>query len=88
MKIKANIYGKESIIPSNTKKTILESLEDFGLDVPYSCRVGVCSSCKCLLISGEVKEEEMCLTDKEKSKGWIITCQSFPITDIEINFDI
>lgn len=89
MKITVTKDGFESVLSSDDSKTILESIEKMGLDVPYSCRVGVCSSCKCKLISGQVEEDdEMCLTDKEKSEGWIITCQTYPKTDIEINFDI
>lgn len=71
------------------KKTVLEVLEGAKLDPPYSCRGGVCSSCKAKIISGTAKmRQNFSLTDKEVAEGFILTCQA-EITSprISISFD-
>lgn len=71
------------------KKTVLEVLEGAKLDPPYSCRGGVCSSCKAKIISGTAKmRQNFTLTDKEVAEGFILTCQA-EITSprISISFD-
>jgi ring-1,2-phenylacetyl-CoA epoxidase subunit PaaE len=71
------------------KKTVLEVLEAAKLDPPYSCRGGVCSSCKAKVLSGTVKmRQNFTLTDKEVEEGIILTCQA-EITSprLSITFD-
>jgi ring-1,2-phenylacetyl-CoA epoxidase subunit PaaE len=71
------------------KKTVLEVLEAAKLDPPYSCRGGVCSSCKAKVISGTAKmRQNFTLTDKEVADGYILTCQA-EITSprLSITFD-
>jgi len=59
--------------------TILEQVERSGLDVPYSCRGGVCSSCKAKVLEGEVAMKlNYSLTDEEVANGYVLTCQSIP----------
>ena len=49
---------------------------------------GHCSSCMCKLISGDVEMlNNLALTDKEVENGYILTCQSYAKSDIEIDFD-
>jgi ring-1,2-phenylacetyl-CoA epoxidase subunit PaaE len=69
--------------------TLLDSILDSGIDVPWSCGVGVCSSCKCKLESGDVNEGiDYVLTEGEKSLGFILSCTSYPKSDnIHLNFD-
>lgn len=71
------------------KKTILEGLEEQRLDPPYSCRGGVCSSCKAKVTSGKVSmRQNYTLTDKEVADGYILTCQSDPCSEtVNISFD-
>lgn len=71
------------------KKTVLEVLEAAKLDPPYSCRGGVCSSCKAKVISGTAKmRQNFTLTDKEVADGYVLTCQA-EITSprLSITFD-
>jgi len=70
-------------------KTILDTLLDLGYDAPYSCHSGACATCMAKVIQGQV-EMDACfaLSDKEVSSGYILTCQSHPLTSIvEITYD-
>jgi len=63
--------------------TILEQVEKSGLDVPYSCRGGVCSSCKAKVLEGEVTMKlNYSLTDEEVANGYVLTCQAIPQSEI------
>lgn len=67
-------------IPKN--QTILEAAQDAGLNPPYSCTVGVCTTCRAKVIKGKVEMvEREGLSDAEIEEGYILTCQSHPLTD-------
>lgn len=70
-------------------KPILEMAEDHGIDVPYSCKGGVCSTCKARLIEGQVKMDvNYALEEDEVEEGFILTCQSHPLTEkIYVDYD-
>ena len=69
--------------------TILEQVEKSGLDVPYSCRGGVCSSCKAKVLEGEVAMKlNYSLTDEEVANGYVLTCQSIPQSStVSLSYD-
>jgi CDP-4-dehydro-6-deoxyglucose reductase len=60
-----------------------------GLTIPYSCRNGRCSTCKCKVISGksEALHPEIGLTLKEKAEGWILSCVRSACTDLELQVE-
>jgi ferredoxin len=67
-------------------KTLLETAIDLGLDPPYSCQGGICTSCRAKVISGQAHMVvNHALTPKEVEKGYILTCQSHPVSD-ELTF--
>lgn len=70
-------------------KTILDAALEEGLEVPYACKGGVCSTCRALLSEGEVDmDTNFALEDYEVSRGYILTCQSYPVTDkIVVDYD-
>lgn len=73
-------------ITGNTTQTLLEQGEDAGLILPYSCRAGMCGSCKVMLEQGEV--EQICqdgLSDDEQQQGYILSCSCTPLTDVVIS---
>lgn len=81
-RIKVELYGMKSEINVRLNQTILEAAQDAGLDPPYSCTVGVCTTCRARLRSGKVNmDEREGLSDAEIDAGYILTCQSHPITD-------
>lgn len=62
-------------------KSVLESVLDKGLDAPYSCQGGICSSCIARVKEGKVEmRKNQILTESELAEGLILTCQSHPTT--------
>ena len=85
MEIKLEINGNLIVKEISSDKTILEQLLEY--DIPYSCLSGHCSTCMCKLLNGEVKMlNSLALTDKEIEKGYILTCQSYAISDVHLIF--
>lgn len=70
-------------------KTLLEGALEAGIELPYSCRSGVCSTCRCKMVLGEVEMDvNFALEDYEVARGFILTCQSYPLTaEIALDFD-
>ncbi len=89
-KIKVKLYFEEFEIEMNEEDTILTALMEEGYDPPFSCQIGACASCKAKLISGKVNmDENDALTEDEIEEGFILTCQSHPLTDdCFIDYDI
>lgn len=86
--IKATIDDLVHQVPILPGETILDTLINFNTGVPYSCRSGHCYVCRCKLISGEVEsKDDSILTASEKSQRFILACQSYAKTDIEVSFD-
>jgi ring-1,2-phenylacetyl-CoA epoxidase subunit PaaE len=71
------------------KQNILEAGLANGIELPYSCKGGVCSTCRCRLVAGEVDMDvNFALEDYEVARGFILSCQSYPVTDrVTIDYD-
>lgn len=69
--------------------SILDAAELGRLQLPYSCRTGRCSTCRCKVISGEteVLQEEVGLSDAEKNEGWILSCVRTAVTDLNLEVE-
>ncbi|MDH5353425.1 MAG: phenylacetate-CoA oxygenase/reductase subunit PaaK [Gammaproteobacteria bacterium] len=68
---------------------ILDAAMHNGIELPYSCKAGVCSTCKCKLVKGKVDMDiAHGLEDHEIESGYILSCQAHPISDeVVVNFD-
>ena len=72
-----------------SKQSILEAGLAAGLELPYSCKGGVCSTCRAKLVAGEVDMDvNFALEDYEVARGFVLTCQSYPVTDkVTVDYD-
>ncbi len=85
----ARINGE--LIQLHTNETLLQGALRQGIDIPYSCRVGGCATCKCKLVDGKVRqltETSYLLSDEELDNGTILACQSVPLTDVIVEVDL
>ena len=71
------------------KESILEAGLRAGVELPYSCKSGVCSTCRAKLTAGEVDMDvNFALEDYEVARGFVLTCQSHPVTDrVAVDYD-
>lgn len=70
-------------------EVILDAAGRAGLDLPFSCRAGVCSTCRAKLVSGTAEmEHNVALEDWEVEAGYILCCQARPTSPaLEISYD-
>ncbi|GAB1429704.1 phenylacetate-CoA oxygenase/reductase subunit PaaK [Ignavibacteria bacterium] len=87
--INVRLYGREYNISVATGATILEAAIDQNLDPPYACQIAACCTCRAKLINGKVQmDNREALTDEELDEGYILTCQSHPLTDdVLVDYD-
>lgn len=69
--------------------SLLDAASRAGLDVPYSCKSGVCSTCRAKLLEGQVRmDRNFALDQRELDAGFILSCQAHPLTErVTISFD-
>ncbi|CAD5943714.1 ferredoxin [Planktothrix agardhii] len=61
------------------------AVDDEGMDLPYSCRAGSCSSCAAKIESGTVNQEDQnFLADEQLEAGYVLTCAAYPTSDLVI----
>lgn len=76
-------------LPFNSK-SILDAALTTGTDLPYACKGGVCTTCKAKLLQGKVEMDvNYGLEPEEVEAGYILTCQSHPLTEnVVVDFDV
>jgi ring-1,2-phenylacetyl-CoA epoxidase subunit PaaE len=69
--------------------SILEAGIAAGLDLPYSCKGGMCCTCRARLVEGEVKmHKNFALEQADVDAGYVLACQSYPLTErVVLSFD-
>ncbi|WP_425097719.1 2Fe-2S iron-sulfur cluster-binding protein [Tropicibacter sp. S64] len=89
LKARVTLDGATQNFEMDRDTSILEAALANKLDAPYSCKAGVCSTCRCRVIEGEVEMlANNALEDYEVEKGYVLSCQSYPLTDkVVVDYD-
>ncbi len=88
--VRVRLAGREtSFEVARDGANILDEARAAGLEAPFSCKGGVCATCKARLIEGEVEMDiNHALTDAEVAAGYVLTCQAHPVTErVVIDYD-
>lgn len=78
-----------SFMLTQGQENVIDAALRNGIELPYSCRAGVCSTCRCRVIAGEVDMDvNYALEDYEVARGFVLACQSYPVTaHLTLDFD-
>ena len=90
--IRVTLEGQSATVdsPESSHETILNAALRVRPDVPFACAGGVCGTCRARLVEGDVRmTENYALEPDELAEGYILTCQSHPVTEsVVVDYDV
>jgi ring-1,2-phenylacetyl-CoA epoxidase subunit PaaE len=89
IRLSVRLDGKAHELRMFAHERVLDVALAAGLDLPYSCKGGVCCTCRAKVLEGQVAmEKNFTLEDWEVKKGFVLSCQARPLTDsVSISYD-
>ncbi|MDJ0590899.1 MAG: 2Fe-2S iron-sulfur cluster-binding protein [Pleurocapsa sp. MO_226.B13] len=83
--VEINHQGKTHRIQVAESQNILAAATDAGIDLPFSCSAGVCTTCAAQILSGEVEQSDgMGVSPELQAEGYALLCVAYPRSDIKL----
>jgi ring-1,2-phenylacetyl-CoA epoxidase subunit PaaE len=81
--------GKVHELTMGSNDHVLDAATEAGLDLPFSCKGGVCSTCRCKVMEGSVHmDKNFALDAAEVAQGFVLSCQARATSDqLLVSFD-
>ncbi len=77
--------GTTHNIEVSEEQTILQAALDAGIELPYSCSAGVCTTCSAKILTGEVDQSDgMGVSPELQAEGFTLLCVAYPRSDLKI----
>ncbi|MFP3914625.1 MAG: 1,2-phenylacetyl-CoA epoxidase subunit PaaE [Actinomycetota bacterium] len=88
--LRVKLGGRTTETRMEQDTTVLDAALRVRSELPYSCKGGMCASCKAMLLEGDVSmDRNYALVDSELAAGYVLTCQSRPVGDVvSVDYDV
>ena len=88
--ISVRVFGqRHAFLMARDGDTVLNAARAMGIDLPFSCEAGCCSTCRAKLVSGQVRMvNNFILDEAECAAGYVLACQAVPESEtLSLDFD-
>lgn len=76
-----DLFGKTQVVSWPANQNLVTAMLNAGIEAPYSCQVGICSTCQCSILIGDAEMQlDLGLSEEEKDAGLSLACQLRPIS--------
>jgi len=89
IQVECVLDGRTHRLAAQAGERIIDAAQEQGFEIPHSCRGGMCCTCRCKLVEGEVAMDvNYSLEPWELEAGYVLACQSRPLTPrVKLDFD-
>ena len=90
MELSVILDGRSTTTRMLPETSVLDAALRVRAELPFSCKGGMCASCKARVVEGEVRmDKNWALVDYELAEGFVLTCQSHPTSDrLVVDYDV
>ena len=88
-RVVVTLDGRTTELTLPRDRPVLDAAQETRADLPYACKGGVCGTCRARIVTGEVHmRRNYALEDDELADGYVLTCQSLPVSDeLALDYD-